>query len=215
MEHKMKETIQEIYFNALKKVPENLKSGRLMRDYKLAVIECISRQFPNLSINYLSKILENDVSDSTIGRFKRKNSKNHKRIWDLIENTDFCTTLDFDTFVSYRFEDFSPNTIVKRKSYYDYYKKLYVKGMLSEELINKVKKFKVLKNDYERERKRKKINEKKNKHNSLLATFTNKNKKLKKVHILATSKSSEKIKELAKAFNCEITEIANELEEQK
>jgi hypothetical protein len=212
MEHKMKEIIQKTYFDALKNIPESMQTKHIVIDYKLAVIGCILKQFPNLGATILSKILNNDVSDSTISRFRKKRLRNHKHIWNLIENTNFCTTFDFDTFMSYKIEDFSPATIVKRKPYYDYYKKLYAKGMIKEEFVNKMKEFRNIENSRKRSERNKKEIEKQNVFNSLVNTFKNKNRKIKKVHILATTRSNEEIKKLAKSFNCEIAEVTNKID---
>jgi len=203
---KITEKYLEFKENAPKEIPIQISV-----EYKLAFAGCIFKNYPQISIKKLSEIMEMD--DTTIGRFKRKLYLNHKKLWDFIDNSDFCKNYSFDEFILNKLKSLSPSTISKKKFYNDYYKKFLeqnkfekltikrIGGKISLEDTNKIKRQNL--------KKRKTINE----FNSMvevLKSDKNAKKLQRKINILATTKSSNELQQLAKDFNCEIKEISNQ-----
>lgn len=162
----------------------------LFTEYKLAVIGCLLPKLKEFTNVELEKTF--DISNSTISRFKVKNLKSHEKIKELIKDPEFCKDPSFDNFMKYKLSIVAKSTIARNKFYYEYNKKLFPEQKkIQEKIRNEVRQ------SYYKRRKVKEFNQK-------VDFLAKKNRIEKKVHILATDKSSETTQKLAKKFGCPI-----------
>jgi hypothetical protein len=154
----------------------------------------------------LSRIF--NLSDTTIGRFLKQEYENHKKIFEFVKKSNICEEKDinkrFEIFMlDYILPNLSLHTIKKNKFFNDYYKLGVQKGKFKYQSLhtkNHERDLRKIKKELEEIAKKRKDNEEKIEKKIY--------KPRKKVTIIATTKSSETIKQLAKDFGCEIKEIS-------
>ncbi len=183
---------------------------KITQQFKLATVLCFLNDPRNKNKEFtyteLSKIF--NLSDTTIGRFLKQEYTSHKKIHEFVKKSNFCEEKDinkkFEIFMlDFILPSLSLHTIKKNKFFNDFYKLGVKKGKFKYQSIytkNSEKDLKRIKKELEEiASKNKKLDE---------TTERKIYKPRKKVNILATTKSSETIKKLAKDYNCEIKDIS-------
>jgi len=202
--------IQE-YKNYIEKIPEEmLKKPKVIIEYKQYLLVCFQKKI-NKRLIYKEYEDIFKISQATIKRILSKSGKRYQEIWENIKKYNFCEDPTFENFIKIKLNSLSKWTIAKNKIYYDYFKKFNNGEIISRRPSGKifVKEKKPIKEkrDYEIKTKKNKIN----RFNSIV-NFMKTKRKLRKINILATTKSSKTIKKLARSFNCEIQEISNRID---
>jgi len=195
----MNEIFQK-YENFLKDLPSEIfEKPKVIVEYKSYLAICLKKEIKEkITYETYSKIL--GISTATIKRIMTKSGERYKEIWNLAEKYNFCDNPSFENFIKIKLDSLSKTTISKNKLYYYFYKKFNNGKIISRQPRgNYIIKEKI---NYEQKIRKNKLD----KFNSIV-NFLKTKRKLKKVNIIASTKSSEKIKKLAKDFDCKIYEF--------
>jgi len=192
------------------KAPQKIK-----QQFNFIKLLCFLNDPQNKKLSFKELGKKFNMNDSTVGRFLRKEFENHKKIHKFVKESNICEIKNenkqFEIFMlDFVLPQLSLHTIKKNKFFNDYYKLGVQLGKFKYQSIytkNPERDLKKIKKEL------KEINSKNKKNNENKENNSKKTKKiykpLKKINILATTKSSETLKQLAKDFNCEIKEIDN------
>jgi len=192
----------------IKNAPKQIKLN-----FKLINLYCWLKDNPTTTLYYTKIARMFNISDSTVRRFLNKEFKGHKLLHDFINKSKICEIKDEkERFVIYMLDhvlkNLSLHTIKKNKFFNDFYKL----GVH----LGKIKYQSLYSNDFEKDIKQSKRDlkdllkkQKKFKKQKITDPIKLPKSKSKKINILATTKSSESLKQLAKDFSCNIKEIDN------
>jgi len=192
----------------IKNAPKQIKIN-----FTLINLYCWLKNNPSTTIYYTKLAKMFNISDSTVRRFLNKELKNHKLLHNFINKSKICEIKDEkERFVIYMLDyvlkNLSLHTIKKNKFFNDFYKlgvhlgKIKYQSLYSDNFEKDIKQSKRDFKDLFKKQEKFKKQEIKNSIELLRSES-------KKISILATTKSSETLKQLAKDFNCEIKEINN------
>ena len=182
-------------------------------NFNLINLYCWLKDNPSTTLHYTKIAKMFNISDSTVRRFLNKELKNHKLLHEFINESKICKIKDEkERFVLYMLDyvlkNLSLHTIKKNKFFNDFYKL----GVH----LGKIEYQSIYSNDFEKDIRQSKRDikdlfkkQKKFKRQNIINSIELPKSKPKKINILATIKSPETLKQLAKDFNCEIKDIDN------